>query len=245
MIKCIIVEDEEHSLKLLTKLINRYCSNLKIIGTASNLDDAKVLIENLQPSLLFLDIEIGGGNGFDLLEMIDAKKLGVIFTTGYDQFAIKAIRFSAIDYLLKPINFEELIDAVNKFQEFYNTTPPEKLNYVNERIEEYKSLSSLIIPSSKGFTVHSVADIIALCSEGSYSRILLKKEQILASKPIGYFEASLPSNQFIRIHNQTIINLTLIKEYLKGKGGTVIMHDGNHFEVSERKKDKLLKLLQK
>jgi two-component system LytT family response regulator len=245
MHKCIIVEDEDNSRDLLVRLIMRYCPNLKIVGTAAQVDEAKWLIENLKPDLLFLDIEIGGGTGFDVISNITHKRMGIIFTTGYDQFAIKAIKSSAIDYLLKPIDFEELIDAVTKFENFISSKneTSEKSNPIN--INKENNLSSLIIPSSKGFTVHATSDIVGLCSEGSYSKIILKNEKILASKPIGYFEEILPENQFMRIHYQTIININLIKAYLKGKGGTVIMQDGSHFEVSERRKDKLLKRLQK
>lgn len=245
MIKCIIIEDEDNSRDLLKNLINRYCPYIEITDTSSNVNDAISKINFHKPDLIFLDIEIGDGTGFDVLNGIDFKKLGIIFTTGYNQFAIKAIKYSAIDYLLKPIDFEELIDAVKKYREVKQTMVDERHFALKKNFTANKDLQTLIIPSSKGFTVHSIADITRLSSEGNYTTFKIKNDSLLASKPIGYFEELLPENQFYRIHNRTIINILKIKEYVRGKGGTIIMQDGEQLDVSERRKEGLIKLLQK
>ena len=245
MIKSILIEDEDNSRDLLLNLINRYCPDLEIIGIATSVDDAVELINSKKPDLIFLDVEINGGNGFDILNKVDTKKIGIIFTTGYNQFAIKAIKFSAIDYLLKPIDFEELIDAVKKYKESLNVVTDERQLVIKSMNKSDKEILSLVIPSVKGFTIHNVKDILWLRSDGSYTTFKIKKEQIVASKPIGHFEDILPSEQFYRIHNRTIINMSMIKEYLKGKGGTVVLLDGEQLEVSERRKEGLLKILNK
>jgi len=150
MIKSILIEDEDNSRDLLLNLINRYCPDLEIIGIATSVDDAVELINSKKPDLIFLDVEINGGNGFDILNKVDTKKIGIIFTTGYNQFAIKAIKFSAIDYLLKPIDFEELIDAVKKYKESLNVVTDERQLVIKSMNKSDKEILSLVIPSVKG-----------------------------------------------------------------------------------------------
>lgn len=245
MIKCIVIEDEDNSRDLLKNLINRYCPDLEIIATASTVTEAINVINFHKPDILFLDIEIGDGTGFDVLNGLEHKKYGIIFTTGYNQFAIRAIKYSAIDYLLKPIDFEELIDAVKKYREMNHPIIDERHLALKTNFTSNKDLQTLIIPSSKGFTVHSITDICRLSSEGNYTTFKIKNDLLLASKPIGYFEELLPESQFYRIHNRTIINVFKIKEYVRGKGGTIVMQDGEQLDVSERRKEGLIKLLQK
>jgi len=243
MIKCAIVEDEDNSRNLLVKLLSRYCPDIQVIGTASSVEEAVTLINSEQPDLVFLDVVIIGGTGFDVLAGIDHKKTGVIFTTGYDEYAIKAIKYSAIDYLSKPIDFEELIDAVNKFKETNLLAMDERQEALKANSFQKKNFDSLIIPSLKGFKLYNVKDILWIRSEGSYSTFKINNEQIVASKPIGHFEEILPPGRFFRIHNRIIVNIEYIKEYLKGKGGSVILVNGEELDVSERRKDGLLKML--
>ncbi|MCB9251993.1 MAG: response regulator transcription factor [Flavobacteriales bacterium] len=238
MIDCLIIEDELNSFNLLSKLLKRYCSDVNILGHCKSVDEAVLKIEEMKPRLIFLDVVINGGTGFDVIHKLKQARPGIIFTTGYDEYAIKAIKCSAIDYLSKPIDFEELIDAVNKFKELSK-------DHKDERHEFLKQLNpgrteSLIIPSIKGFKLYDIHDIIWIKSEGSYSTFLIQKEKIVASKPIGHFEDLLPRNLFYRIHNRIMVNLNYILEYQKGKGGSVILKNGESLPVSERRKEGLL-----
>lgn len=243
MIKCVIVEDEENSRNLLEKLLGRYCSDVEIAGTAGSVDEAIRLIRQHNPDLIFLDVVINGGTGFDVLNQLDQNVPGVIFTTGYDQYAIKAIKYSALDYLSKPIDFEELIDAVKKFKAYNPVWSDERQEALKQNLPVRKNFESLIIPSIKGFKLYNINDILWIRSEGSYSTFKIKNEQVVASKPIGHFEEILPDGRFFRIHNRIIVNIQYIKEYLKGKGGSVILMNGEELDVSERRKEGLLKLL--
>jgi two-component system LytT family response regulator len=243
MIKCIIVEDEDDSRDLLILLLARYCQDVEVIGASKSVEEAIILINIWQPDLVFMDIEIDGGSSFQILDHIDFKKVGIIFTTAYDHFAIKAIKFSAIDYLLKPLNFEELIDAVRKFRESRMLEYDERQDAYKANTASRKSSDSLIIPSVKGFKVYKTGEIAWLRSDKSYTTFKIMNELVVASKPIGYFEEMLPTKVFHRIHNRTIVNVNYIKEYQKGKGGMVVLANGDELEVSERRKDGLIKLL--
>jgi len=243
MIKCIIVEDEDDSRDLLILLLARYCQDLEVIGASKNVEEAVLLINIWQPDLVFIDIEIDGGNCFQILNKIDSKKVGIIFTTAYEQFAIQAIKFSAIDYLLKPLNFEELIDSVRKYRESRMLEYDERQDAFAANTTSRKSSESLIIPSVKGFKVYKTCEIAWLRSDKSYTTFKIINELVVASKPIGYFEDRLPTHVFHRIHNRTIVNVNFIKEYQKGKGGMVVLANGDELEVSERRKDGLIKLL--
>jgi len=243
MIRCIIVEDEDNSRNLLIKLIGRYCQEIEIIDTAASVETAVNSINLNQPDLIFLDVEIIGGTGFDVLNRIQSKKTKLIFTTGYDQFAIKAIKYSAIDYLLKPLDLEELIDSVRKYKESLHLEVDDRKESINENILPQKNYKSLVIPSLKGFKLYNIKDIVWLRSDGSYSIFKISNEQVVASKPLGHFEEILPPNQFYRIHNQNIVNISFIKEYQRGKGGSVILSNGEELYVSERRKEGLLKIL--
>ena len=243
MIRAIIVEDEDNSRDLLIRLIERYCPDIHIIGTAASVIEAVDLIQLDKPDLVFMDIHIIGGTGFDVLNKVNYLKMGFIFITGYDQFALKALKYSAVDYLLKPVDFEELIDSVKKYKESVLYQTDERLSTLKINYDAKRDLPTIAIPSIKGFRVFNLKDISWINSEGSYSTFKIQKEQVVASKPIGYFEEILPTKLFYRIHNRTIVNVSYISEYRKGKGGTVLLTNGDELTVSERIKDGLLRLL--
>ncbi len=245
MIKCLIIEDEENSRELLKKLIIRYCPELEIVGLAGEVNEAVTMIRELKPTLIFLDIEINGGSGFDVLNKLEMRKLGVIFTTGYNDFAIKAIKYSAIDYLLKPIHFEDLIDAVQRFKSQVSELHDDRLMSVKLNDKHDLEFNHFIIPSMKGFTVHNLSDVVWLQSDGNYTKIKIKNEVLMASRAIGYFQELLPPAQFCRIHNRSIVNAAFVKEFVRGKTSTIVLTNGEEFEVSERRKEGLMKFFKK
>ena len=213
-----------------------------------NVDSVHQAIESIRdhdPHLVFLDIEMPPYNGFDLLEKVDAK-FDVIFTTAFDQYAIKAIKYSALDYLLKPIDPEELKKAILRFvskvhdEELLTNKFKTLLNNINEP----SSNQTIAIPDGEGLNFVQIKDIVRFQSEGSYTKMyLLEGKPMLISKPIGDYEEMLSNDRFFRIHRSHLINLDHISKYVKGEGGYVVMKDKSNVEVSRRKKADFIQLL--
>ncbi len=239
-IKTILIDDEKSSLIILEKLIARCCSNIEIIGKAQSVASGIEIINEQSPDLVFLDINMPDGDGFEILEKVDKRDFEVIFTTAYDKYAIKAFEFAALHYLLKPINSEDLKDAIDRFHEVKKEDYSDKLNVFNEN----KNLDRMILPSANGLSIIDINDIIRCESSNNYTTFYLKNnEKIIVSKSINLYEKILSDSHFCRIHNQHIVNLKYIKKYVKGRGGYVVMLNDTHVDVSEgRKKDFMTKL---
>ncbi|CAN5352388.1 LytTR family DNA-binding domain-containing protein [soil metagenome] len=244
IIKCIIVDDEVRARNGLKKLIENYCVRIEVLGMADSVANARVLIAETKPDLVFLDIDMPGGDGFDLLEQIDDMTFEVIFATAYDQFALKAIKFSALDYLLKPIDLEELISAVEKMHQKLGQKPNnEKYSSLKANIAQ-KTLERMALPSSDGLTFVSIKDVVRLQSDGSYTVFHIAGSKcILVAKTLGEYEEILAENGFFRTHHSHIININRIQKYVRGRGGYVVMDDGSSVDVSARRKDEFLALM--
>lgn len=242
MIRAIIVDDIETARIGLSKLIEKNCSDVSIIAMASSSQEAIYLIKKLSPDIVFLDVKMPNQNGFQMLEEIGKIDFEVIFTTAYEEYAIKAFRFSALDYLTKPISPKLLVEAINRFREkqvirlkqerfevlFENSHSP---------IDQYNKLA---IPTQSGMLVLTISTIVYCRGDGNYTKIFQLNEEkpILSSKTLKYFEDLLPQAIFFRAHKSTLLNLNLVKEYNKTDGNTAIMVNGEQLEVSERNKKK-------
>jgi two-component system, LytTR family, response regulator len=237
----VIIDDEPLSIEALKLKIARTNTEIEIIESFVSAKEAVEKIEFIDPDLVFLDIEMPELDGFGFLEKIQDRRFEVIITTAHDAYAIKAVRFSAIDFLLKPINIDELQEAIQRFlqkmtaKQVKDKLPNTKLNAKFDKIP---------VPTLRGLQFVHIKDILYLSSEGNYTQIYLQnKGQIVSSKSIGDYEAILESLHFFRIHHSTIINLSQIREYLKGEGGSVILTNGTELDVSKRKKKEFLELI--
>ncbi|HNE51313.1 MAG TPA: LytTR family DNA-binding domain-containing protein [Chitinophagales bacterium] len=243
-IKAILIDDESNNRLALHKMIERFCPQVEVVAECESVDSAIEKIENLSPDVVFLDVEMPGKNGFDLLAYYNYHcPFEIIFTTAYSQYAVKAFRFSALDYLLKPVDPEELIRAVHKLSSKIAEDIKNKQFELLEQKINHKDLSKkqLAISTLEGIYFASLDEIIHVDADSSYTKIFLTNgDMIMSSKPLKYFEELLEDYDFVRVHQSHIINLKLIRRYVRGDGGQVIMMNGTEIEVSRRKKDDLL-----
>ncbi|MCI4667138.1 MAG: LytTR family DNA-binding domain-containing protein [Bacteroidia bacterium] len=247
MIKALLVEDEKNSQELISGLINEYCEGVEVAGIAGSVAEALKKIEELQPELLFLDIELPDGDGFQVLEKTAIKDFEVIFITAYDQYATKAFKFSATDYLLKPVDIDELQEAVKRVLDKRASTPKEeqqaRLEALIANLKHLQQpLKRIVLPTSNGFTVVNPDDIIRCESDRNYTFIFLKDgRKILVSRTIKEYDEMLSDYNFFRIHQSHLINLGYLKNYTRGRGGYVELTDGSVLDVSARRKSEFLK----
>ncbi len=246
MIKAIIVDDEEKSRVTLKNLVTLYCPNVVVLELCDSVSSAILAIDKEMPDLVFLDIEMPFHNGFTLLEKIKNPTFEVIFTTAYDHYAIKAIKFSAMDYLLKPIDSDELKSAVNKI-EFSRTTSARALPDFEVLLSNLKikgNNAKIALPTFDGLQMVSINEIIKCSADESYTHIALTNNtKITVSRILKEYEELLSDFNFLRVHNSCLINLAHVSKYIKGDGGYVVMSDGSSVEVSRRKKNELINKL--
>lgn len=248
MIKAVIIDDEKKSRELLNSLVAKHCPELAIAGMAESVETGTELVKRENPDLIFLDIEMSDGTGFDLLEQVQGINAGIIFTTAYDRYAIKAIKYSALDYLLKPIDIEELKAAVSKVSEKKsNLSTMENLQFLLQNFRKTDdSFSKITLPTGNAFEIVHIKDIIRCEAEGSYtSFILTNKRKVMVSFSMKHYEDLLPPDQFIRVHHHHLLNVNHVVRFLKTDGGYAVMTDGSEIEISRRKKDAFLQRLQK
>ena len=236
MIRAIIIDDEEEGRSTLVNILNNFCKNVKVVAEAESVLTGLKTIQNNDCDVLFLDIQLQDGTGFDILDKTDNPDFKVIFVTAYDQFAIKAFKFSAFDYLLKPIDPEQLIQTVQKI---------ESENYAEEvktLISNKKKIKNLALPSLEGIRFIKIKNIIRCKSESNYTRFFLASEEnILVTNTLKEYDDLLSEMNFCRVHQSHLVNMEYVDRYIKGDGGTIIMSDGSEIEVSRRKKDEFLK----
>ncbi len=243
MYKTIIVDDEPKNMRILKKLLQDYCPQISIIGEAGDVNAAHKIITELNPEIVLLDIEMPYGNAFDLLDKLMPVKFEVIFITAYNNYSIKAFRYSAVDDLLKPVDIRELQDATQKA---INRITANRINeHVSLLLSNLKdnanSNPKIAVPTPEGYVFVHIEDIIRCESNGAYTYIYtVKKERVVASKNIKEYEEILPKTNFFRIHNSHLVNLNRILRYNKGRGGTVTMEDGTELEVASRRRTEFL-----
>jgi two-component system LytT family response regulator len=248
MIRTILVDDETDSISVLQRLLESFCPKVNVIGTASGVDTAFDLINERRPDLVLLDIEMSQGNAFDLLNRLMPLDFQVIFVTAFDNYAIRAFKYSAIDYLLKPVDVDDLRNAIDRVRE----KPEQKdlaaqMRILLENVGALQvSQQKMAVPTITGLNFIPVQDIIRFESKGNYTIIYLtNSEPIMATRTIKEYEDVLPESIFYRIHNSHIINLSRIEKYQKGRGGTVLMEDGSVIEVASRRRDEFMRKLLK
>lgn len=253
-LRAVIIDDETNAREALTNLIRIVSPEVNICGEARNADSGIELIRRERPNLIFLDIQMPGKSGFDLLSSFEKVDFGVIFTTAYQEYAIRAFRFSAIDYLLKPIDPDELQTAVGKFRDRTGSVNPEQLQILQEQLDPVRAPrlitrkrndnQRIALPTAEGIHFVQMTDIIQCESLGSYTKFhLVKGPTIVVSRLLKEYEEILDNYYFFRVHQSNIINLEHIKRYVKGDGGQVWMSDNTEIEVSRRRKEEFLSLL--
>ncbi len=248
MIRTIIVEDEPVSRDMLTLMLERHKEDIEIIDTCSNPVDGIESILKHKPDLVFLDIQMPKMNGFDMLQQIAPINFEVIFTTAFDQYAINAIRISALDYLLKPVDDDDLTAAIDKCRERMKEKKPQvQFEHLFNNLTNKNPLDKTIaLSASDGISFIKMSDILRVEANGRYAKFyLLNKETILVSKTLGDFEEILSANQFFRIHDSAIVNLNHVKKFIRGDGGTIILSDNTELDVARRRKDDFMKLIPK
>jgi len=244
MIKTIIIDDEHRAVKTLQSYIYKYTPDVRIIGVGTSKKEAIDLISNTEDfDLLLLDINLGDGTAFEVLEQIGSKKFHVIFTTAYDQHAVKAFKYSALDYLLKPLDPEEFMDAVEKLRTKDKSSFKNQLELATS-IKESHTINKMVVNSSNEIHFIAIDKIIRLEAEKNYTDIYFADgEKITSSKTLKYYEDLLPLHIFYRIHQKHLVNIYFIKKFLKEDGGYVLLTDQSKLAVSRRKKEGLLNIL--
>jgi two-component system, LytTR family, response regulator len=253
-LRAVIIDDETNARQALSNLLRLLCPNVTICGEAKNADLGIELIKAERPNLVFLDIQMPGKTGFDLLASFEKADFGVIFTTAYQEYAIKAFRFSAIDYLLKPIDPDELQQAVAKYTAQAATVSPQQLTILQQQLENpmraglsqrtRNANQRIALPTAEGLHFVQMTDIIQCESLGSYTKFhLVSGKPIVVSRLLKEYEEILDNYYFFRVHQSHVVNLEHIKRYVKGDGGQVWMSDNSEIEVSRRRKEEFLALL--
>ncbi|MBS1743706.1 MAG: response regulator transcription factor [Bacteroidetes bacterium] len=243
MFKTVIVDDEPKNLRILKQLLLDYCPRIQVIGEATDVKSAFEVIRTLSPDLVLLDIEMPYGNAFDLLDQLMPVDFEIIFVTAFDNYSLKAIKYSALDYLLKPVDIAELQAATDKaiVKIAGKNVNQQVALLLNNFKSQQTNLTKIAIPTMDGFVFLNVEDIIRCEANGAYTFIYsVKNEKVIASKSIKEYEELLPATNFCRIHNSHLVNLNRIKKYSKGRGGTIIMEDGAILEVASRRRDEFL-----
>ncbi|HMH33980.1 MAG TPA: LytTR family DNA-binding domain-containing protein [Puia sp.] len=246
MIKAILIDDEVHCLDTLNMLISDYCPEVQVMEQCISAKKGLAAIDKFKPALVFLDIEMPSMNGFEMLEQFEQIPFAIIFTTSYDQYAIKAIRFSALDYLLKPIDPKELVMAVHKVQSQKHLPSTEQFNMLRSHLQlADTSFSRIAMPTAEGFELIPADQVIRCEADDNYTHMYLKnKTKIIACRTLKDIEEQLQDfTFFIRVHHSYIVNLNEVTKYVRGEGGYLVMSDGTTVNVSRSRKDLLLNKL--
>ena len=247
MMRALIIDDEIRSRESLEIIVKENCKNVEVVALAESVESGVAAIKQHKPDLLFLDIELQDGTGFDLLEKSSYGDFHVIFTTAFENYALKALKLSAVDYLLKPINSEELVQAVNKAEELSDSDSTNKnFELLLQNLQNSTGKHKIALPTSEGLTFINVSEIIRCQADGSYTHFFFKdRKKILVSKKIKEYEELLSPYNFVRVHHSHLVNLDEVAKYVRGDGGYVVMSDGETVYVSKRKKEDFMSALNK
>ena len=241
MLKAIIVDDEPKARENLQLLLHDFVKGVEVVALCQNIAEAVSAVEKFSPEVVFLDIQLQRETGFDLLTKLKEINFEVIFTTAYTEYAIKAFKFSAIDYLLKPIDIEELQKAVAKVEKRMSNSMTNRLTQLVQNLrqgstENYK----IALPTMEGLVFVNVKDILYCEASSNYTQIFTNEEKYLVSKTLKEYDELLSDHNFFRIHNSYLININSIKKYVKGDGGYVVLNNNTSLDVSKRKKEAFL-----
>jgi len=242
--KAILVDDEPDGIRTLQKLLQRHCPDVKIEATCANAAIAKQQIETIKPDVVFLDIQMPGQTGLEMIAELTIKNFEIIFVTAHNEYILQALQYSAADYLLKPVDEDRLIEAVQRAEKRLKEGKKEELTETllhNLSNKGNPTEMRLCLPTLKGFIILKLDEIIYCEAERSYTIFHLEaNKSVIVSKPLLDYENLLSDAGFLRIHKSFLINLRHVKEYQRGEGGTVIMNNNSEIEVSRRKKEQFL-----
>ncbi|MFT4152593.1 LytR/AlgR family response regulator transcription factor [Parafilimonas sp.] len=243
-INAVIVEDEPKNVALLKNMLDLYCPQVHVTGDANSVETAMGVITKNNPDLVFLDIEIGGGNAFQLLDILQPVKFDVIFVTAYDNYLLQAIKYSVLDYLFKPVNIKELVAAVNKSAErIHSQKASRQIEQLLKNFSAPKNTATITLPTSFGFYVIPVQNIVRCEAKGSYTIFFMDDgKSHTASKTLKEYEEVLPPDIFFRAHHSHLINIKFIVKYHKGKGGIIEMKDKTEIPLASRRKNDFISL---
>jgi len=242
MIKSIIVDDELKCQESLKKILLTFCEGVEVLATCQNVAEARHAIAEFKPDVVFLDVQMQRETGFDLLSSLNDINFEVVFTTAHAEYALQAIKFSAIDYLLKPIDVEDLQQALAKIEKKRQPNFTDQVRHLLQNLksgntEKYK----LALPSADGLIFIQANSILYCKASGSYTEFFMEdKTKHLVSRPLKEYDDILNTLSFFRVHHSYLINLNYIKNYVRGEGGYVVMSDNNSIDVSRRKKEAFL-----
>lgn len=245
MIRVLLIDDENHCIITLTHALQAFPS-IEIVGQCTDSTVAKALIEEIQPDIVFLDIEMPEMNGFTLLEQFETIPFKLVFTTAYDQYALKALRMNALDYLLKPISAQDLEEVLEKYEALNVQDQRHQLQNL-QLFREGKMKDTMALSTQNGLLFVKIDEIMYLEASSCYTYIVMQdKTKHLASKTLSVFEEVLQDNSlFFRAHKSHIVNLKFIKQYIRGEGGDLIMQDGHYIALSRNRKQDFLNLFKK
>ncbi|HYJ64083.1 MAG TPA: LytTR family DNA-binding domain-containing protein [Parafilimonas sp.] len=245
MISSIIIDDEQHCINSLTADLAKHCPNVQVAAVCNSAKEGILSIKKLKPQLVFLDVEMPWMNGFEMLEMLDHINFCIIFTTAYDKFAARAFRISAVDYLLKPIDANDLKTAVKKVEEkIFSSAGTINIQNLLHNIRQPEQHQKIALPNRDGYQFIPVQSILYCKAEGAYTKVIMNdKRSLLISRTLGDIEEILPPDIFIRIHHSTVANLNAVTNYSRADGGYLVMNTGEKLIVSKARKDNLLEKL--
>jgi len=233
----VILDDERASRKIIKAFVGSYCPQLEIVGEASDIIEGKKLIDQTEPKIVFLDIEMPRGSAFDLLEKYSVLPFRIIFITAYSQYAIQAFNLSSAKYLLKPVDIDEMVNAVHSVCEEIDKDDQTQLTQVLLENLKEQQINKVIIPTTEGFQVVKTNQIKYIQADDNFSILYLDGgEKYMACRKLKFYEQNLKQIGFVRIHRSTIININKVKSYQKGRGGIVTMEDGKELDVSQSRK---------
>lgn len=250
MITAILIDDDKNLREGMKKLLDLFAPTIKIIGEADSVASGIVAMDTLRPQVVFLDIQLNDGTGFDILEKAAEKNNAItshiVFITAHEQYAIKAFRFSALDFLLKPVDPEELQKVIQKIEKVVDGKNDFShidllLENIRKNVDNFKRIA---LSTSDGIHLFDISDIIRCESEDNYTKFYIKNHKpILISKTLKEYEELLAEHNFERIHQSHLINLKYLKSYIKSDGGYVVMADGSRLSISQRKRERLQNIL--
>jgi two-component system LytT family response regulator len=245
MIKAIVIDDEQHCIDALLSDLSKSCGNVEVMAKCLSAKEGILSIKKYKPQLIFLDVEMPWMNGFEMLEMLDHIDFCIIFTTAYDKFAARAFRISAVDYLLKPIDPNDLKIAVQKAEEkILASAGTVNIQNLLHNIRQPAQQQKIALPNRDGYEFAQVNSILYCSAEGAYTKVIFNdKHSLLISRTLGDIEEILPAEIFLRIHHSTIVNINAVTHYSRTDGGYVVMNTNDKLMVSKARKDALLQRL--
>lgn len=247
MIRCVLIDDETASLEMMEWLLKTYCPQVKIEAMCQAAGEGIEAINRYKPDAVFLDIEMPHMNGFDMLEQFDKLFFDVVFCTAYDQFAIKAFKYSALNYLLKPVDPDDLKETVRRIEEKGSAPAKEQIDLLLQNLQQAvkPALQRIALTTADGLLFASTADILYCEAESNYTTVVLNNRKIVVSKTLKEIDEALSGPAFYRIHHSYLINLAHVQKYVRGDGGYVVMSDGKAVSISRSKRQEFMEMFSK